>query len=135
LCWKDSSIQKKKIGAENVKVFTDIKKKHSSHSITADIPIDDTAKAAEYFLSDGVIVTGLATGEAASLEDILVTKKAVKKIPVLVGSGVTLQNVESYLVADALIVGSYFKVDGDWKNAVDLTRTKEFMDKVKYLRS
>ena len=34
----------------------------SSHAITSDISVPETAKAAELFLSDGVIVSGLATG-------------------------------------------------------------------------
>ena len=53
------------IGAANVRVFADIKKKHSAHAITADVPLAETAKAAEFFLADGVIVTGTATGEPA----------------------------------------------------------------------
>ena len=40
---------RKSIDAENVKVLTDIKKKHSSHSITADVSIAETAVAAEFF--------------------------------------------------------------------------------------
>jgi len=34
---------RKQIGADHVLVFTDIKKKHSSHSITDDVDIVDTA--------------------------------------------------------------------------------------------
>ena len=37
-------------------VLADIKKKHSSHAITADVA--ETARAAEFFRADGVIVTG-----------------------------------------------------------------------------
>ncbi|RME75957.1 MAG: BtpA family membrane complex biogenesis protein [Chloroflexi bacterium] len=118
------------IGAENILVLTDIKKKHSSHAITADVDIVETAHAAEFFLSDGVIVTGVATGQEASLEELRAVKEAVS-IPVLVGSGVTLDNVEQYLaVADALIVGSYFKVDGYWANELEFDRVRQFMERV-----
>ena len=51
------------IGAEGVRVFADVKKKHSAHAITADVDLAETAHAAEFFLADGVIVTGAATGE------------------------------------------------------------------------
>ncbi|MEZ7892760.1 MAG: BtpA/SgcQ family protein [Candidatus Wallbacteria bacterium] len=123
------------IGAENVLVFTDIKKKHSSHSITADVDIAETAHAAEFFLSDGVIVTGAATGMEASITEITQVKKAVK-IPVLVGSGITYDNLEKYIpAADAFIVGSYFKKDGYWENDIDFEKTKKFMQKVNKLRS
>ncbi len=84
---------RRQIGAEQVLVLTDIKKKHSSHAITADVDIVETAHAAEFFLSDGVIVTGIDTGAEASLEELQQVKETVQ-IPVLVGSGVTLTNVE-----------------------------------------
>ncbi len=122
------------IGAGDILVLTDVKKKHSSHAVTADVDIVETAHAAEFFLSDGVIVTGVATGTEASLEELRQVKDAVN-IPTLVGSGVTLKNVERYLaVADALIVGSYFKYNGNWANGVEIERVKTFMDKVNKLR-
>jgi membrane complex biogenesis BtpA family protein len=124
---------RKQIGAEHILVFTDIKKKHSAHAITADVDIVETAKAAEYFLSDGVIVTGIATGSPADVAELKAVQTAVK-IPVLVGSGVTEENVTNYIGANALIVGSYFKRDGHWMNTVDYEKTAKFMEKVKTLR-
>ena len=118
------------IGAERVAVFTDIKKKHSAHAATADVDIAQTAKAAEYFLSDGVIVTGAATGESASLEELRAVRDAVR-IPLLVGSGITADNAADYApLADALIVGSWFKQGGDWKNPLDAGRIRAVMDAV-----
>lgn len=38
---------------------------HSSHALTSDVSIEETARAAEFFLSDGLIVTGAATGAPA----------------------------------------------------------------------
>lgn len=46
------------IDADQILIFTDIKKKHSSHAITNDVSLVETAHAAEFFLSDGVILTG-----------------------------------------------------------------------------
>jgi len=122
------------IGADAIGVLTDIKKKHSAHALTADVDIVETARAAEFFLSDGVIVTGAATGEEASLVELRRVKEAVN-IPVLVGSGVTVENVEAYLsLADALIVGSHFKRGGHWSAGVDAERVKAFMARVRQLR-
>jgi membrane complex biogenesis BtpA family protein len=56
---------RKAIGADPVRIFADIKKKHSAHAITADVDIVETAKAAEFFQADGVVVSGAATGRAA----------------------------------------------------------------------
>ncbi len=125
---------RRQIGADEILVITDIKKKHSSHAITADVDIVETAHAAEFFLSDGVIVTGVSTGTEAGLQEVEQVKASVN-IPVLVGSGVTEENVDRYLaVADALIVGSYFKYDGDWTKGVEFDRVKRFMDRVNTLR-
>src|SRR5215470_5998492 len=52
------------IGAERILIFADIKKKHAAHAITADVTLVETAKTAEFFLADGVIVSGPTTGEA-----------------------------------------------------------------------
>lgn len=125
---------RRQIGADDILVLTDVKKKHSSHALTADVDIAETARAAEFFLSDGVIVTGQATGIETDLAELQQVKEAVN-IPVLVGSGITLENVDRYLtIADALIVGSYFKQDGHWTQEVDFDRVKTFMDKVNSLR-
>lgn len=126
---------RKHIGAENILIFTDIKKKHSSHSITSDISIAETAHTAEFFLSDGVIVTGIATGAEADVEEIIAVKKAVD-IPALVGSGVTYENLEKYFpVSDGIIIGSYFKKDGYWENDIDFEKVKQFMNKVHEIRN
>lgn len=129
-CAGDLLRYRKAIGAENVLVFTDIKKKHSSHAITADVSISETAHTAEFFLSDGVIVTGVSTGTEADLEEVKQVRKAVK-IPVLIGSGITTENLKNYYnYADIFIVGSYIKKQGYWKNDLDVSRidslVKEF---------
>ncbi|MDP3148895.1 MAG: BtpA/SgcQ family protein [Ignavibacteria bacterium] len=122
---------RKEIGAENILVFTDIKKKHSSHSITADTDILETAKAAEFFLSDGVIITGSSTGKEPSLVEIRSVKNNVG-VPVLAGSGITAENIKVYLeYCDALIIGSYFKEEGKWDNPIDPDRVKMLLSKVK----
>ncbi|XP_005924079.1 uncharacterized protein F13E9.13, mitochondrial isoform X1 [Haplochromis burtoni] len=124
---------RKQIGAEHVQIFTDIKKKHSSHALTSDVSVAETARAAEFFLSDGVIITGAATGLQADPEELRDVSQSVG-IPVLIGSGVTYDNVESYLDANAMIVGSHFKLGGHWANEVDLQQVKRFMGKIRKLR-
>lgn len=113
--------------AEDILIFTDVKKKHSSHAVTSDVSIATSAEAAELFCSDGIVVTGASTGTAASLEDLRDVQVTVS-IPVLVGSGVTLENVDKYHSANGLIIGSHFKQNGHWANDIDLTRVEKFMD-------
>jgi len=56
------------------------------------------------------------------------------RIPVLIGSGVTHDNVEQYLQANAMIIGSHFKKGGHWANGVDAERINRFMGKMHTLR-
>ena len=116
------------IGANRVAVFADIKKKHSSHAVTADVDIVQTAHAAEFFLADGLILTGAATGEAANLAELRAVYAATR-LPVFVGSGINAANVSDYTpVADAFIVGSDFKQNGNWALPLDPDRIRRLMD-------
>ena len=114
------------IGADRVKVFADIKKKHSSHALTADVNLVETARAAELFLADGLIVTGLRTAHEADPAEVAEVAAATA-LPTLVGSGITAQNVGRYGAADALIVGSSVKRDGLWSNPLDRERLDQLV--------
>jgi hypothetical protein len=111
------------IGAANIRVFADIKKKHSAHAITADLDLAETARAAEFFQADGVIVSGVATGRPTDPEEVRAVSAAVG-IPTLVGSGVTPENMASLKSADALIVGSSVKDGGLWSNPLSRDRAR-----------
>ncbi len=105
----------------------------SSHAVTGDVSISDTAKAAEFFLSDGIIVTGAETGEPASARDVEQVRAATG-LPLIVGSGVTEENMQDYHgKANALIVGSHFKVGGRWHGNVEEDRVSSFMRKHRHL--
>jgi uncharacterized protein len=117
-CAGDLLRYRRAIGAERVLIFADIKKKHSAHAITADVTLVETAKAAEFFLADGVIVTGPTTGEPASPDEVRDVALAVR-VPVLVGSGVTPSNLARFSTAHGFIVGSSVKEGGVWCNPLD----------------
>jgi membrane complex biogenesis BtpA family protein len=126
---------RKMIGAERVQVWTDIKKKHSSHAITADISLGEMAAAVEFMRGDAVIVTGNVTGEPPRIEDVM-EAKAHTGLPVLLGSGVDADNVGDYYTdADGFIIGSAFKADGRWANAVERARVKRLMARVRKCRA
>lgn len=123
------------IGAEAVQVIADIKKKHSAHSITADVDLAETARAAAFFGADGVIVTGAATGAETDASEVAAVRRAVE-LPVWVGSGVTAANAERFVgVAHALVVGSHFKQGGQWQQPVDPQRLAAFMRRIEQLRA
>jgi membrane complex biogenesis BtpA family protein len=122
------------IGAEHIKVFADVKKKHASHAITADVDIGDAAQAAEFFGADGIIVTGAATGRPVDAEELAMARGATE-LPLLVGSGVTPDNAGDLLqYADGLIVGSWCKRAGVWSNAPDAARCRRLAQAVRRAR-
>ncbi|GET30567.1 BtpA/SgcQ family protein [Prolixibacter sp. SD074] len=125
---------RKLIGADDVGIFTDIRKKHASHNITADVDLEEMIQAAEFFLSEGIIITGAATGKKAAIEDVKTARRA-SKLPVLIGSGISEGNIGAYWpFADGFIIGSSLKEEGSWMNTVDKNRVGSLMKKVKYLR-
>jgi len=126
---------RKKIGADNVRVWADVKKKHSAHAITSDVSLGETCAAVEFMRGDAVIVSGSATGEPPRAADVKEAKSHCR-IPVLLGSGVTPENVaEFYDAADGFIVGSYFKERGLWSNTVESARVKRLVEAVRGLRA
>jgi hypothetical protein len=114
------------LGATGVQVWADIKKKHSSHAITADLSLGETAHAAEFLRADAVIVTGAVTGAAPRPADLRAAQTHTQ-LPVLLGSGVTARNLRSFARADGFIVGSEFKLNGHWTGAVEAARVERFM--------
>ncbi|MEL6656602.1 MAG: BtpA/SgcQ family protein [Bacteroidota bacterium] len=105
------------INAEHISVFTDIKKKHSAHAMSADVSLAETAHAAQFFRSDGLIITGSATGTQANEQDVKAVQMACPELPILVGSGITAENATTFKpLVDGVIVGSYLKQKGHWAN-------------------
>lgn len=126
---------RRQIGAEGVAIYTDIKKKHSAHAVTADVDLVETAKAAAFFRSDGLILTGRSTGEAADVAELGALRRATA-LPVLVGSGISAENVHLYAEScDGMIVGSSIKVGGQWEAGVDYERAVRLVEKLNALRT
>lgn len=116
--------------SDNIKIFADIKKKHSSHAITGDISLVETARAAEFFGADGVVVTGAFTSDPADVDEVKAARAAIAG-HVLAGSGVAPHNVDRYLpYCDGVIVGSSLKHEGNWRNHVDPERVRALMESV-----
>lgn len=106
-----------------VAVWADIQKKHASHAVTADLTLAEIAKGTAFCGADALIVTGSATGQPTSGDDVQEAKRA--GIPVAVGSGVTeLDAGRLAEIADALIVGTSLKYGADWRAPVEVARVR-----------
>jgi uncharacterized protein len=114
--------------AEHVKVFADSHVKHGAHAITADRSIEELTRDLAFFDADVIIATGQRTGNSATVEEIE-TIGAATHLPLLVGSGVTKDNILEILKrTNGVIVASSLKEGGVWWNPVEPARVKAFVE-------
>ena len=110
------------LGAE-VEIWADVQKKHAAHAITADLSLAALAQGTAFCGADALVVTGASTGQATSEEDL--RDAGTAGLPVVVGSGVSDLDI-GYLSgqAAAVVVGSWLKEGGRWRNPVDVKRVR-----------
>jgi membrane complex biogenesis BtpA family protein len=126
---------RKALGCEHIKVFADVKKKHCAHALTADLDLSDVIKQSEFFMADGIIITGQFTGVEPAVQDLDQARQATK-LPVVIGSGMTLSNIKSFFsLADGFIVGSTFRRNGYFLEELDSERLAEFLSVFQRLRA
>lgn len=97
------------------------------HAVPAGQPvIEEVAKeTALRGHADVLIVTGSRTGGVTDLEDVSRVRAAVPERPVWVGSGVTLETIQSVSrVADGAIVGTWLHADGKLTEPLDPRRVQ-----------
>jgi membrane complex biogenesis BtpA family protein len=114
----------------DVAIFADVQGKHAVP--LAPVELEQQARdLVERALADGLVVSGRATGDATPIEDVKRVRSAVPDVPILVGSGVTPESAPELLsLADALIVGTALKRDGDVSAPVDPARVRRLVDAV-----
>ena len=103
-------------------IFADV---HVKHAVPlGDWTLEDAAKdTLERGLADALIVSGVGTGAPADPADVRAVREACPGARILLGSGVTRDNVKEFLqLADGFIVGSSLKKDGKLHNPVDPKR-------------
>ena len=85
--------------------------------------------------ADALILSGAATGAAADLGEFRLVREAIPDAPLVVGSGVTLENLRDFWnLADGMIVGSALKQSGDPRSPVDPEKAREFVAAASELR-
>jgi uncharacterized protein len=122
------------IGAAPIQVFFNVTPEFAAS--LAPRPVGVVAKSvAVSALADAILVSGRMAGAEPDLSAVREAKAAVGDLPVLVNTGVRVDNVEQFLqVADGVIVGSSLKVDGSTWNPVDEARVRALMDAVRKVR-
>jgi len=114
-----------------VAVYADIDVKHSFR-LTA---VEEAAReCAERGRMDAVIVSGIGTGAAPEPGYVAAIRSIIRSKPVLLGSGLTLGNIELYWrLVDGFIVGSYIKVWGT-DSPVSVEKAARLARRVRELR-
>lgn len=86
---------------------------------------------------DALCVSGSSAGSKASTSKLDIVREAAKGsgVPVFCNTGCSADNaVEMLDHSDGVCMGTYFKKDGGFRNAVDVERVKRFMDIVNNYR-
>jgi membrane complex biogenesis BtpA family protein len=95
------------IDGDGIALWTDIQVKYST--MVEPKPIEQSAREAQAAGSDGVVVTGTASGDPPTIEDLRAAKRGTS-LPVIIGSGLDAGNALDLLViADAALVGTSLK--------------------------
>ena len=122
------------LGRDDLKLLFNINAEFA-HSLDAR-PIELRAKSAVFSsLADAILVSGPLTGQSVDCANLRRVREAVEGVPVFANTGVNIDNVREILsIADGVVIGTHFKVDGVTWNPVDGRRVKRFMDLVAKLR-
>lgn len=124
---------RKDLGAEHIKIFADVCKKHAV--MFPGIDLETHVSWTDFYLADAIVVTGKMTGAPAKLEEVKRAKELVPNCPVLVGSGTDKSNIAEFLrYADGAIVGTSLKEKGVTQNPVSAQRVREYMRVVRSFR-
>ena len=113
----------------SVRVLADVHVKHAAP--VAGEQLEDAARdAALRGRADGLIVSGAATGAPPDPSRVERVRSAVGGVvPILIGSGFGVENARALLGhADAAIVGTAAKVDGDVLAPVDVDRVRALVE-------
>ncbi len=124
-CAREVLALRKALGAK-VAVFADVYVKHAFHF--GDLA--DAARDAARNGADALIITGRATGLPPLPADVKTAKKE-SGLPVLVGSGVTPENIGKFTNADGFIVGTWLKRGGIVDEPVDPVRVRLLVQAVR----
>ncbi len=100
-------------------------------------PLAETAQTyTALHAPEAIQVFGPGTGTPPALDAVAAVRDAVPGVPVLVASGATADTVPAVLgVADGAIVGTALKRDGYIHNPIEPQRAREFMERVREVRS
>lgn len=123
-----------RIGAGQVALFANFSA-HFGSSLDSRGLVEQAVTSVGLAAPEAIQVHGPGAGRLPDLRCVHDIKAAVPRLPVIVASGVTVENLEAVLPAcDGIIVGTSLKIGGDIYEPVDPVRAQRFMDLARSLR-
>jgi uncharacterized protein len=118
---------RRELGSD-VKIIADVLVKHAQPLSSSDITTA-VQETIDRGLADAIILSGVATGNPPSLEDLELAKAAAGNTPIIIGSGADFSNISSLMqFADGVIVSSSLKRQGKIENSIDTIRVSQFVE-------
>ncbi len=115
---------RKNLQSEPVAIFADLRVKHAAPLVERDL----AQEIEEYFeraMCSAIIVSGAGSGKPVEVEFLRRVRGIVPHQPVIVGSGLNLENAAAMLAfAEGAIVGTAIKTEGKIHNAIDQKRAE-----------
>jgi membrane complex biogenesis BtpA family protein len=127
----DETLRLRRALGAPVQIWADVHVKHG-RSLAHASAAREAEDAVHRGLADAVIVSGAGTGRATDPVDVRAVTELRLGVPVLVGSGLTLENCAASLAsADGGIVGTALKRGGVTTAALDGERLRRFVETVR----
>ncbi len=103
--------RRRELGFDHVGILADVRVKHAAPLAVRELA-DEARDLRLRGRADALIVSGAATGSATDVAVLAELRTALPDSPLLVGSGVTVDNLDNYAAADGFIVGTSLKTAG-----------------------
>ena len=129
------ALRERRLLGSGTPIFADVMSKHA-YPVGAGVVMELEARSTAYRgLADALIVTGDETGAATSADDLRRARTAVPDRPILIGSGLDIDNAGELLpLSDGAILGTALKVDGVTEGRVDRDRVREMVGRARTLQ-
>ena len=123
------TLRLRRVFAPDVAIFADHLVKHATPLGNPD-PMQSVRDLRLRGLADAIIITGSETGAAADPRRLALVREAIDA-PLVVGSGLTDRNANTFRDADAAIVGTSIKRGGRVDAPVDRARVEKIVKRFK----
>ena len=129
------ALRERRLLGSGTPIFADVMSKHA-YPVGVGVVMELEARSTAYRgLADTLIVTGDETGAATSADDLRRARTAVPDRPILIGSGLDIDNAGELLpLSDGAILGTALKVDGVTEGRVDRERVREMVARARALQ-